>query len=635
MAAFFLHYCIMFTILIKRLGLSLLLFTLCRIIFLFVNHAHFHFVNFNEYLKVFASGLRFDFSAVTVINIPFILFSILPFAFLTSRNYQLFLKTIFVISNSAAITFNLIDTAYFDFANKRSTWQFILQNIKGNDLQLNAGSMLLDFYYVPLIVFMLVISIIYFYPKQKLLPTVFQNKIKYTKWVVNTILLIGFCVTAIRGGWQLKPLRMIDAAAYANPVNVPLVLNTPFCLIKTYSQQNLEIPNYFDNISDCNSFVAPCKNPSNSESVSVKKNVVVIIIESMAKEYMGFFNSGIGYTPFLDSLCNLSTTFNYSFANGSRSMEGIPAITASIPYFMDEAFITSAFNTNHINSLASSVSQLGYTTTFFHGGINGTMNFDSYCKLAGYQNYYGRNEYGQNDFDGNWGVYDEPFYHFFCTKMNITRQPFLTTFFSLSSHHPYNIPSKYKNTFPKGTLPIHESIGYADHALKTFFAEASKQEWFKNTLFVITADHTSISSNVKYQNALLKYSIPIILYDPQLPIPKLLNTPMQQIDIMPSVLDLIGYNKKFYSLGNSFLQSNINKTVVQYADGIYQIANDSIVLQYNGEKILGAYSYKTDTAMVTNFAERFEPDNFLLKKLQAYIQLHHYGMVNNKMICND
>src|SRR6185369_8592326 len=119
--------------------------------------------------------------------------------------------------------------------------------------------------------------------------------------------------------------------------------------------------------------------------------------------------------------------------------------------------------------------------------------------------------------------------------------------FTISSHHPYGIPEKYKGRFRKGTLPIHESIQYADYSLQKFFETAMHTSWFDSTLFVITGDHTALSEKPFYQNHVGMYSVPIIFFQPHDSLSGIRTTTAQQIDILPSVLDYLGYPQQFYS----------------------------------------------------------------------------------------
>ncbi|MBK6988266.1 MAG: sulfatase-like hydrolase/transferase [Bacteroidetes bacterium] len=139
------------------------------------------------------------------------------------------------------------------------------------------------------------------------------------------------------------------------------------------------------------------------------------------------------------------------------------------------------------------------------------MGFDNFAKQRATIDILGAQEYNDDsDFDGSWGIYDEPFLKRTTEELTKIDNPFFATIFTLSSHHPYEIPKKYESTFEKGTLPIHKSIRYADHSLKIFFEQASTLPWFKNTLFVITADHTATSDSPYYQNRQGMYSIPLL-----------------------------------------------------------------------------------------------------------------------------
>ena len=101
-------------------------------------------------------------------------------------------------------------------------------------------------------------------------------------------------------------------------------------------------------------------------------------------------------------------------------------------------------------------------------------------------------EYGHDeDFDGNWGIYDGPFLQRAVHEMDRLKEPFLSTIFTLSSHHPYSIPPAIKSQFPEGPLPIHASVRYTDACLRDFFTTAARSTWYSNTVFIITADHTA------------------------------------------------------------------------------------------------------------------------------------------------
>jgi phosphoglycerol transferase MdoB-like AlkP superfamily enzyme len=281
------------------------------------------------------------------------------------------------------------------------------------------------------------------------------------------------------------------------------------------------------------------------------------------------------------------------------------------------------------------------------------MNFDGFASLAGFDNYFGRNEYNNdNDFDGKWGIFDEPFLQFFSKKLSSFPQPFFAVEFTISSHHPYTIPEQYKGKFKKGPLKIHETINYTDYALKKFFETASKTNWYKNTIFILLADHPAqtidtndnlnLTGGNKLNNNLVKYyknttgrfAIPILFYSPSdTTIVKQNNLTVQQTDILPSVLQYLKYNKKFIAFGNSIFDSTAVHISVEFLNGLYQITKDNYTLIYNGTKSLALYNNKFDPENKNNL---MKSDKEIAKKmeriLKAVIQQYNYRLINNKLL---
>ena len=243
--------------------------------------------------------------------------------------------------------------------------------------------------------------------------------------------------------------------------------------------------------------------------------------------------------------------FTNAYANGLKSIEALPAITASVPTLMTNPFITSNYAQNKFESLASILNDEGYNTSFFHGGLRGTMGFYSFSRKAGFTEYYGMEEYNNNaDFDGSWGVFDAPFMQYFSKELNAKKEPFFSTFFSLSSHPPYVLPKDYNHTHEK--ISILETIEYSDYAMQQFFKSIKNEEWFKNTIFIITADHTSVVNyNKAYKNTMGRYAIPLVMFKGDGSLIGENNTIVQQIDIMPTVLEEINYKKPYLSFGKS------------------------------------------------------------------------------------
>jgi len=491
-------------LLLKRLALILILLTISRLVFYILNYSYFSDSGILETIKIFIAGIRYDIATLISFNIIFIIFYLIPGSYTFQRKFHVVMKFLFIVVNAIILAFNFADCEYFKFINKRTTADIIPYIFLSDDILTLMPSFMTDFWYLLIIWFASIFSLWYFYPDQpKLLEKIKIPRFNYLYQAVISFLLLGIFFAGFRG-LRLKPLRIIDAARYAETKNIPLVLNTPFTILKTFGNKQLtekqffkqnELKSYFNVVKDYN-----------PESDFKHQNVIIIILESFSKEYIGALTGNTSYTPFLDSLIQNSLTFRNAFANGKRSIEAMPSIIASIPTMMTSSYVSSGYSSNNINSIASLLKKKGYHTSFFHGGSNGTMGFDNFAHAAGINNYYGMNEYGKKeDFDGNWGIYDDKFLQFFAKKLNSFKEPFFCAVFTISSHHPYKIPEKYDGKFKKGPHPILETIGYTDFSLQQFFKTASGMSWFENTLFIITADHTSISVNAEYKTNINRF----------------------------------------------------------------------------------------------------------------------------------
>jgi phosphoglycerol transferase MdoB-like AlkP superfamily enzyme len=624
------------SLLLKHLSLLLLVYSIQRLLFYCFNYSYFSDLSIWKIFSIFIFGLRFDLSVIVLSNGLFILLYLLPVAFREKKWYGAILKFIFIGVNSTAMLANCVDFAFFKFTLKRtdaSVFNFFGGKI-GNDLGRLLPLFLKEYWYIVIIWIILSVFMYRQFTKiEKKIPEVWRVK----DYLFQTIILIifsAFSIVIYRGGLQLKPISIVSAGEYASVKYVPLIVSTPFTILKTIDVAAIEPSDAWKLKDDYT--LRELYNPIHKgKSGRFKKlNVFVIALESFSKEYVGAINGKHeGCTPFLDSLISQSLTFTNAYANGKTSIEGIPAIVSSIPTWMNEPYITSPYGSNQMNSLANLLKQKGYYTAFFHGGTNGTMGFDAFANLAGYDNYYGRNEYhNEKDYDGNWGIWDEEFMQYAAQTINKKKQPFFATIFTLTSHHPFPVPNKYKGKFKEGLLPIEKSIEYSDFALKQFFETAKKMPWFYNTLFVLSADHTGISVDPFYTNIVGNYSIPIIYYMPNGQLKGLDSTITQQIDIMPSVLDYLNYPQSYFAFGNSVFNTNSKHFAFIYKNGISQLIENNYLLQFDGDIDRDLYNYRTDSLLRYDvFNKEPEITKQMENRTKAIIQTYQQSLINNKM----
>ncbi|MBI5022028.1 MAG: sulfatase-like hydrolase/transferase [Ignavibacteriales bacterium] len=616
--------------LIKQLTIILFLFFAARLLFYIFNRQSFSDCATLDLFIGFLYGIRFDISAILYFNILFILILLVPHPYREKKGYRIISSFIFYFFNGIALLLTVIDFEYFKFAKKRMTFDLISMK---SDLNSLVPEYLKDYWYLALIlVSFLVIS---WYISKKMISKTSPPKINYFIQSIILIFTIGLFLIGVRGGFQLKPLKVLDASLYGTPKTVPLILNSPFTFIQSYGRKRLTEIRYMSNEIAEKRF--PIYHRVNSEYQMKKMNVVIIIVESLSREFMSCYGAEKSYTPFLDSLATHSLVCKNSFANGTRSMEAIPAVIASIPHLMTDSYIYSAYQGNRINSIGSLLDEKEYETAFFHGGTNGTMGFDSFVKMGGIKKYFGRSEYGdEKDFDGLWGIYDEEFLQFTAQTLEKMKKPFCSTIFTLSSHEPISIPQKYKDKFERGKLPIERGIEYVDFAIGKFFHSVSKMEWYQNTLFVITGDHTpGRTQHQWFQSSIGMFEVPIMFFAPNNKLKGMNNKLTSHVDIMPSILDYLSYGGDYVSFGRSIFDSSYDGSNLNLVSESYQLLKNDYALLSDGEKVISFEKYSNEKKISQNHLGS-DPavEKKMLENLRASLQIYRNAMIHDRLTTN-
>ena len=570
----------------------------------------------SHYFLEFIAGIRFDISALVYINIPLFILLFIPHNIRQRENYHKLINWLFYLVNIPFLLINNVDIEYFKFTQKRSTADFFQLISLGNDAKNIIPQYLKDYW--PITLFS-VIQVYLLFKVKEIPKYKFSLELKsISKQLLVLILASVLFIISARGGLQLKPINAINAGELCGSKNISLILNTPFCILHSFNEKPLSTYSYFKK-QELESIYSPIHRPKSK--TFDKKNIVILIMESYSKEFVGHYNEGESYTPFLDSLMKNGMVFNNAYANGLKSIEALPAITASIPTLMDNPFITSNYGQNQFESLASLLNIEGYNTSFFHGGHRGTMGFYSFSRRAGFQDYHGLEEYNNTaDYDGSWGIYDIPFMQYFASELKAKKEPFFTTFFSLSSHPPYVLPEDYEHQFEK--IGIRETIKYTDDAMRNFFKTIKDEEWFKNTLFVITSDHTSGESfNKEYKNRIGRYAIPLVLFTDDSSMVGKNNSVVQQIDIMPTILEIVAYKKPYLAFGKSLFSDESWAISKLYSN--YRLITDQGIINNKLEDY--------PTYIDWNLKENSNTENHNTKLLKAIKQDYNSRMRENNL----
>lgn len=633
-----------YSVLFYRIALAYLFYFIARILFYIYNHDILDVNSVTEFLQISYHGLVFDTTAILYVNGLFILLSTLPFFINTKPKYQKGLFYLYFISNLFFYAFNFVDLIYYKYNFSRLTlaaWDLVKnEESKGGML----FRFLITYWHVFLLFIVVSILWVFLYQKVKVKHNLVENaKIKYVaKSIFGVLVIATLCIGGIRGDFKksTRPINLVDANRFVKKSQqADLVLNSTFSFLRTLGVQTFKKTDFNLPEEVVNANFQPIK--LYNSNAPTTPNIVLIITESMGREYIGAFNKNtkikdyVSYTPFIDSLATESLIFTNAYANGYKSIHGMSSILSGIPSFKD-AFTSSPYAKQKIGSMVSCLKSKGYDTSFFHGAPNGSMGFLGFGNILGFDHYYGMTEYGNDaDFDGSWGIWDVPFMQFMNKTISKKKAPFFSTIFTVTSHEPYVVPADFKNKLPKGTNPIHQPVGYTDYAFKKFFEAAKKQPWFENTIFIITADHCNlVNYHEEYYNKIMnRLAVPILFYSPKYKLKGESNELAQHIDIFPTVMDIIGYNKPFRSWGRSLLakKQGIQPFVINYNTGMYNFAKGNYVCAFDGKVAVGFYSKEDKEQLHNLIGKRNKEMNDIEMACKAFIQDYFNRIIDKKL----
>lgn len=620
-------------LLLARLGIVLLILTVLRWVFYVADQVSFPGLSFIDALLVTLHGARFDAMTVVVANGAFILLHLLPWPGRDRSWFQRMLFVLYILVNASLLLVCCIDLPYYGFNGKRLTRDVLAQ--AGAGLR-ELPTFIITFWWATLVFIACVVLLLVGWKRVRPKGT-YAASGNPKNWVIS-VSTMGLLALVGRGGWQYQGLSPVHAADHVPVALAPLVTNSAFTLGYSLSEPAFTARSYMS--AEELDRRMPLRYEIRKDSMDVPRNVVLLIVESLGREYLSTISGEKAYMPFLDSLCARSLVLTNAFANAERSNKSMCAILAGIPSFTEDAFMNTAFGGNRVEGLGSRLKEIGYSTAFFHGGLNGEYKFDSFSKVCGFDSYFGKDEFGDDRFyDGHWGIYDEEFLQFTAARMGEMPQPFCSVVFTLSSHDPFPIPERYAGRFPKGRQDIHESLGYVDMSIRRFFEAASREPWYSRTVFVITGDHTYQYNDhpLWYRNPAGRFAVPILFFSPDGAFDGHDDRIAQHLDLLPSILDLSGYQGTISTFGQSVFRRGLpagrpdrtNRAVIQLG-GQYRLIQDDRILLFDGERAQGLYDYRTDTLFAHDLADTEQATTGrLLRDLQAMIQRHGQALVGN------
>ncbi|MEY4002352.1 MAG: hypothetical protein RIT07_394 [Bacteroidota bacterium] len=610
---------------IQQVGFCLLITTLSRAFWGVFNHEIFSDASKIEILKGMLWGLFFDLPLLAYFFLPlWIWMCVFP---KKAADKPIISRWLVTIGAAPIIILNGIDTAYSKVSGRRSGAEiFNTLSDPGNSIWLYLAD-----YWPGILLLLTSLYLIYRYTPTSGLP-LYQEFRKEPRRVGGIfILFFGFWLFSARGGFHLKPLCTLHAGLYVRPELTLLTISTPLNIISMPGGEAVPETKFMD-LSKAKDIVNPIFVSTGDKKTS-PNNIVLIIVESLGRDYTGFLNNK-PYTPFLDTFSKQCINFRYCYANGTRSIEMLPSIFCGMPGLIETHYLNSGYAGNTLQNAFDVFHRTGYSTAFFHGAANGTMFFQGFLQQTGTVEYFGRDEYPKEyfnrDFDDNWGIFDEPYLQYFLRCCDTMRKPFFNAVFTLSSHHPYKVPPHLDQTLNEGNLPIHKSIRYTDFALMKFFEAAKKYKWFDNTLFVITGDHTSYGEDDYFYSPSGHFEIPLLFYGKGIH-PRVIDKTVSQCDIVPAIMHLSNVRGSFYGFGKNPFDSTYSGYSLHKEKNLYYIISYpySLGMDANGN-VKDFHLQHRNKKKPVMLKKEGNVYHSLLIKLKAHVQLFTHNVRQNE-----
>lgn len=637
------------TVLAWRLLIVYALLFLLRVIFYLLNTDTLGPMTRAEVPALVRGSLLFDTAGVCYCYCLFTVLSLLP---LRARGRQWYRRLLFwtwLVPGIVIVLTNLADTVYFHYAKKRVTvdeLHFADNDNTGHILWKAAG----ENWYLVLFAIVLVWGMVRLYRLVKPAPVRIRSGWAFVltgslMTLVSAVLLVG----GMRGGLShaIRPIAMSNAAQYAlSPAKASVVLSNPFCILRTISNKKISYVRYFPDERELAARFSPCRYPAADSlrhdrfGTQRGKNILIFVLESFSYEHSAYLNPELykgeaSYTPFLDSLMREGYLFRRGYANGRKSIDALPSVLSSIPSFKTP-FVVTPQSLGETRGLGRLLGEEGYSTWFFNGSENKSMGFVAYAKLSGVENARTREDYeakiGRRDYDGYWGIWDGPFMQYMARELDTVPKPFFATIFTLSSHHPFVVPEGYENMLPEGRTKVQRPVAYTDRSLRDFFDYARRQPWYENTLFVFTADHVSSEVYGDESKAPTGNShIIFFLYTPDGSLRGDDPHVAQQIDLMPTLLGLTGYDKPYFAYGQDIFEIRADSArvserafAINYLNESFQWITDSTAMFFDEHEVTHLFDLERDPLERHNLIEQgAEPDTAQVERMKALLQTYY------------
>lgn len=629
--------------------LLLLMNTLLRTVFLLYNTDQARAMTWTDILLGYSVGFRFDLATILIFNGIILLFLALPLAIHRRRSTYRICNILLVLANMPILVVNAIDVVYYSFAEKRLTHELFTTQ---SDFGSFKPSLLAEYWWLFLLFFTMTVvmyKVLNFFALRYVLQSESRPLSRRWLWSGTFVVCMYF---GMHGGWQSNPLAISNAYVGDSFFSGSMGLNSAYTILNAVDWQQQEA---MRNIPEAEAIAVSrsmLKHPWDSEYIRSDYpllrqthfseperhyNVVFLIIESLNARDVGILNGaekGSSLTPNLDTLAQHARVYSRYFANGTRSVESLPALLNSIPDIFNRPTIGSHFIHNTHYGLPMILGERGYETSFFCGSHNGTMGFDKYAAASGISNYYGMNEYpySERDFDGYWGCADGPFMQWMAGKQQEMKEPFMSVLFTISNHHPFNLPKDAGPEISRMSAgKMQKTVRYTDQALGAYFKEVRKQPWSQNTIFVITGDHCFHENSDPERTFVENFQVPLFLIGPHIE-PGMDDRIGQHVSIMPTLIAHMQLRTMHASTGASLLGEAPKGFAINNLMNVASLVQGDLALSSSFEKVNAVCKNEGRRWLRVYDGEVSNQKKLELEyKLRCLFQVYHNTRIKNKL----
>jgi len=570
-------------------------------------------------------SVLYDLFTIALINTPFLLLLCIISIFTSRRLPEQLVSAFFLLLNFLCLALNVLDIFYVHFHRQRADADllYVLQHPVQKLFTVNWMSGLL----------ILSGTMLLFWVAWKAHRTLLKSPVEKGRFMFSSLagilFLVVFFVSGPKKALPTYPLTVMNSSSLQYVQN-----SFHTFLYSVYrNKEGIVRPYAFLPASELITASISKKGCSSIDSAR-KKNIVLFIMESIPED---FFNDTSRYKvamPFMESLVGKSKYFSRAYSYSFSSNKGIVAILSGIPTLTEIPLYHSNYASMKMTHIGASLSQQGYTSSFFIGDDYDDFGFAKCCNWLGIQQYYCKeNIPGYQQMESHtMGLHDQYVLKFMGDELNAMKEPFFAAQYNVSTHYPNDLPKNYHEKYPaKNFSDPMRSMSYYNECMSAFFNRASKEAWYNNTVFIFCADHW-MNPDFKDQRMDLvqRFHIPLFIFDPSDPKPEKFPGMVSQLDVMNTVLCLAGQTDSMISYGENLLGTGKNNNRLVFSRenaSLYQATDSNYVLGFNAVtgKAEYCYHYKTDPQYRNNLILSPSPvTDSMIKKMKLFLQTASY-----------